>query len=265
MYDINSSVLVKTNFTAAQLQGAADDVRANGFNNFQAFVDAENNYGISSLYLLAHACEESAWGTDQIAANNLFGFNADDSNPKGDASSFTSQAACIDFVAKFLKQNYLTPGGADYNGPTLHDIFIKYSSSHDAEATTVASIMNLINSHISPAVPQPAPTPVPTPTPAYTYTIKSGDTLWGLEASNNWPHGTLESLNPGVNPTDLQVGQVIKVPGAPPAPQTNKYTIKPGDTFWALETKLGLAHGVLQALNPGVNPLKLQIGQVINT
>ena len=263
-YDINSNVLQRTGLTAAQLQAGTDAVRVNGFNNFQAFVDAENNYGISSLYLLAHACEESAWGTSQIAPNNLFGFNADDANPAGDASSFVSQAACIDFVARFIKQNYLTPGGKYYNGDTLHDIFIKYSSSHDVEATTVAEIMTLITSHISAA---PAPTPVPTPTAHTGYTIKSGDTLWGLEAAHGWAHGTLESLNPGVNPTDLQIGQVINVPGsvAPTEPTTGaRYTIKGGDTLWALESSHGLAHGTLQNLNPGINPRLLQIGQVIN-
>lgn len=261
-YDINSNVLAKTGLTGTQLQEAANAVRKNGFTDFQAFVDAENNYGISSLYLLAHACEESAWGTEQIAPNNLFGFNADDSNPAGDASSFISQAACIDFVARFLKQYYLTPGGRYYDGTTLHDIFVHYSSSHDTEASTVASIMNLLTEKMPSA---PTPTPVPTPSPANTYVIRSGDTYWGLEAQHNWPHGTLLALNPGTNPTDLQIGQVIHVPGdAPVEHQPQTYVIKAGDTFWALETHFGLSHGTLQHLNPGVNPRKLQIGQTIN-
>lgn len=262
-YSLNSSVLSKTGLAAAQLQSATNAVRHNSFNNFQAFVDAENNYGISSVYLLAHACVESAWATELIAPNNLYGFNADDANPSGDASSFTSQAACIDFVAKFLKQFYLTPGGRYYVGPTLHDVFVHYSSSHDAEANTVAEVMNMITAKI-PIPQQPTPTPVPTPTPANTYSIKSGDTFWGLEAAHDWPHGTLQSLNPGVVPTRLQIGQVIHVPGAPAKPQTTKYRIKSGDTFWALETSFGLAHGTLQALNPGVNPRLLQVGQEIN-
>lgn len=262
MFDINSNVLLKTGLTARQLQTGADAVRSNnGFNNFQAFVDAENNYGISSLYLLAHACEESAWGTSEIAPNNLFGFNADDANPVGDASSFISQAACIDYVARFIKINYLTPGGVDYNGTTLHDIFERYSSSHDVEATTVAQIMSMVQGKI-PSVPMP--TPIPAPPQGNTLTIQAGDTFWGLEAKNGWTHGTLESLNPGVNPVDLHIGQLIRIPGAPASHQPTKYVIKQGDTFWALESSRGLPHGTLQALNPGVNPTKLQIGEVIN-
>lgn len=44
------------------------------------------------------------------------------------------------------------------------------------------------------------------------HTIVSGDTFWGLEATNGWAHGTLEQLNPGVVPTALQIGQVINTP-----------------------------------------------------
>ncbi|KAL8689314.1 MAG: hypothetical protein Q9218_004991 [Villophora microphyllina] len=42
------------------------------------------------------------------------------------------------------------------------------------------------------------------------------------------------------------------------------YTIKSGDTFWAISQQLGISVDALQAANPGVNPSTLQIGQVIN-
>lgn len=42
-----------------------------------------------------------------------------------------------------------------------------------------------------------------------------------------------------------------------------RYTIKKGDTFWGLENAWGIAHGVLQRLNPSIDPKKLQIGQSI--
>lgn len=41
------------------------------------------------------------------------------------------------------------------------------------------------------------------------------------------------------------------------------YTIQSGDTFWCIETKMGIKHGTLQLLNPSVNPGKLQVGQQI--
>lgn len=100
-----------------------------------------------------------------------------------------------------------------------------------------------------------------------THTIVAGDTFWGLEVANGWSHGTLQGLNPGVNPSTLQIGQVINVPGGgqptPAHENTAKYTIKSGDTFWGLETAHGWGHGTLQSLNAGQDPTKLQIGQEI--
>lgn len=121
--------------------------------------------------------------------------------------------------------------------------------------------------------PQPAPAPLPTPVaPApstHGYQIKSGDTFWALEAANGWTHGTLQNLNPGVDPTKLAIGQTVQVPGAEAtpvvaAPTQSGYQIKSGDTFWGLEAANGWAHGTLQSLNPGLNPSALQIGQTIN-
>lgn len=113
-----------------------------------------------------------------------------------------------------------------------------------------------------------APAPQPAPSGGK-HAIVAGDTFWGLETQNGWQHGTLQGLNPGVNPTTLQIGQQINVPGggsspAPAVPQQAKHTIVSGDTFWGLETAHGWGHGTLQSLNPGVEPTKLQIGQSIN-
>lgn len=274
MYNENSEVLSKSGLNANQLQAAVVAIRAdNGFNDFQGFVDLENKYGINAVFALAHAAVESAWGTSQIATskNNLFGFNAYDSDP-GQASTYPNQAASIDFYGSFLKQYYLTPGAVYYNGLTIHDVFIKYSTSDTpaneaagtAEDETIAGIMNSLMSHVS-AGNAPAPASIPTPSGATYYTIASGDTFWGLEETNGWPHGTLQQLNPGLNPTDLQIGQRIAIPGAASGPTlASSYVVKAGDTFWSLETLQGWAHGTLQGLNPHVLATDLQIGETIN-
>lgn len=44
-----------------------------------------------------------------------------------------------------------------------------------------------------------------------TYTIKAGDTFWALEDELKLNHGTLERLNPTVNPNDMRIGTVIKI------------------------------------------------------
>ena len=93
------------------------------------FVEAEKRFGVNAQYLLAHAIEESSWGTSQMARqkNNLYGFNAYDSNP-GAATSFRNHQECILTVAEFVKKNYLTPGGRYYVSPTLRGMNRHYAS-----------------------------------------------------------------------------------------------------------------------------------------
>src|SRR5487761_1663242 len=95
-----------------------------------SYMRAETTYGVSARYLVAHSIEESAWGTSAIAQgkHNLFGYGADDSNPYGDAMTFPSFDACIQFVAQTVKQSYLTPKGRFYHGPTLRGMNVDYAS-----------------------------------------------------------------------------------------------------------------------------------------
>jgi len=95
-----------------------------------AFMAAEHSYGVSARYLLAHAIEESAFGTSRIAQDkhNLYGYGADDAHPYQDAYTFPSFAACIDFVARAVAKNYLSPSGAFYHGPTLRGMNVDYAS-----------------------------------------------------------------------------------------------------------------------------------------
>ena len=98
------------------------------------------------------------------------------------------------------------------------------------------------------------------------HTIAAGDTFWGLEERYNIPHGTLQKLNPQLDPKRLAIGSTIVIKGESlPPPNTNEtyYQINRGDTFWALENAWQLPHGRLQQLNPGINPRELQIEQRI--
>lgn len=42
------------------------------------------------------------------------------------------------------------------------------------------------------------------------YNIKKGDTFWGLEDAWGIAHGTLQRLNPDIDPKKLQIGQSIR-------------------------------------------------------
>lgn len=133
----------------------------------QYFIEAEQEYHVSARYLLAHAIEESGWGTSALAVNkhNLFGYEAYDANPYVDGMTFTSDEACILYVAQQISTNYLTPTGAFYHGPTLLGMNVDY-------ATDPNWAINIAN--IAESIPLPAPSttsssgtqsPSPSPSP----------------------------------------------------------------------------------------------------
>lgn len=73
----------------------------------------------------------------------------------------------------------------------------------------------------TPLPPPPAETPAPgaTPTPAslgQTYTVQSGDIPETIAAKFGITVDALLAANPGVDPTNLQIGQVLIIP--PPTP-----------------------------------------------
>lgn len=269
-YDINSNILSNCGLSAEQLAEAVKAVRPdNGFTGVQMFLDAEAKYGLNALFILAHAAIESAWATSYFARtrNNLFGFNAVDSNPD-EASSYPSQAACVDFYAGFIKEYYLTPGAVYYNGATPHGIFVKYSSSHDTEAQSVVGVMNLLLSHLTPVQAASAPTPAPSPAPvnASRYTVQEGDTLWAIANAHGLSLARLLQLNPQIaDPNVIHPGDVVNVSGN--RPETQTYTVQEGDTLSGIASKFGTSWQAVYNANRGVigdNPDLIKPGEVLS-
>ncbi len=103
----------KTEISASDLNAFLIDIKGSSTssvikNKGQAFIDAQNEYGVNALLLYAMACHESNYGTSPIALNynNLFGWNAVDSDP-GNASYYSSVEACIDQHAGRNLKGYL--------------------------------------------------------------------------------------------------------------------------------------------------------------
>lgn len=96
------------------------------------------------------------------------------------------------------------------------------------------------------------------------YTIKPGDALYTLARRFNTTINAIINANPGINPTNLQLGQVICIPAAPspgPCPGGFAYIVKSGDTFFSIARRYGIAVPALSAANPGVDPNALRVGQ----
>lgn len=268
-YDINSNILSNSGLSQAQLQAAERALSpGNGYHPdfWPELIAAEQKYGINALFILAHADIESAHGNSFFATsrNNLFGFNAVDSDPN-QASSYANQAASVDFYANFLKTYYLTPGAVYYAGTTPHGVFVHYSSSHDSEAANVVGLMNELQAKVGgePApAPSPAPAPVPAPQPSGSdYVVKSGDTMWAIATAHGLALARLIQLNPQIaNPNLIYPGEVVHVSGAP---AQVVYTVVSGDTLSGIAAKYNTTYQHLAAINGIANPNLIYPGQQI--
>jgi len=89
--------------------------------------------------------------------------------------------------------------------------------------------------------------------------VRSGDTLWHYSKLFMIPLNLIIDSNPTINPSALNIGQAIKIPGF----TAQKYTLKKGDTFWKLSEVRHLSVDALLLLNQNVNPNQLQAGTTI--
>ncbi len=93
--DTFNSFLYKVKKTTAKPSGNTINSLAENesqlYNEGQTFIDAQNTYGMNALLTYAMACHESTYGRSKYAVekNNLFGWNAVDSNPDN-AKAFNS-------------------------------------------------------------------------------------------------------------------------------------------------------------------------------
>jgi flagellum-specific peptidoglycan hydrolase FlgJ len=143
LFTVDTNLTLPSGETAASLDQFLSGSALAGLGS--SFIRAETTYHVSARYFVAHAILESGWGTSSLAQykHNLFGFGANDRNPYGDAMTFTSFDACIQYVAQFIQSNYLTPGGSFYHGPTLRGMNVDYASDPNW-AEKIASIADTI-------------------------------------------------------------------------------------------------------------------------
>ena len=97
------------------------------------------------------------------------------------------------------------------------------------------------------------------------YTVKAGDTLSGIAAKYGTTYQTLASYNGISNPNKISVGQKIKIPGGSSGGGTRTYTVKSGDSLWAIAAKQlgnGSRYKEIKSLN-GLTSDTIYAGQVL--
>lgn len=124
--------------------------------NYSAFFEAEQKYGINGVFLASIAIHESNWGKSAIAIDkhNLFGFGAYDSSPYESAVTFETYSDGIDTVAKWLSSKYLNPSGTViksgdiasgtyFNGVTISNVNTRYASDTEWGTKLFKTMQNI--------------------------------------------------------------------------------------------------------------------------
>ena len=138
-------------------------------------------------------------------------------------------------------------------GDTLYGIANKFNTTVD----NLKSINNLTTDSLS--IGQVLKLPSTTAS-TNTYTVKAGDTLYGIANKYNTTVDTLKSLN-NLTSNTLSIGQVLKLPGSS-ATSTDTYTVKSGDTLYAIANKYNTTVDALKSLND-LTSNTLSIGQTL--
>lgn len=101
-----------------------------------AFVKAENETGINSIFLASLVATESGWNaSDTFGKNNIVGYRN---------KSFKSKEDCIEFIARTLKQDYLNSKGKYFNGYSVSGISKMYCLGNQDWINSITKIGEMI-------------------------------------------------------------------------------------------------------------------------
>jgi peptidoglycan DL-endopeptidase LytF len=98
------------------------------------------------------------------------------------------------------------------------------------------------------------------------YPVAKGDTLWALSRRFGVSLDTMLSVNGDLDPSHLQVGQLVTIPGGnQPVAATDfmLFPVSAGDTLWDIARRFDVSVADIVAANPGVDPMRLHEGQTL--
>lgn len=128
----------RSNYTAEELdkfinENTKSTSKLRGLGSY--LIQAQEQYGVNPLVTLGVAINESAWGESYISQskNNLFGLNAVDSDPSGQATTFSHPGeSVIEFAKNYISRGYADPADwryyGGYVGNKAYGANVKYAS-----------------------------------------------------------------------------------------------------------------------------------------
>lgn len=179
-------------------------------------------------------------------------------------------------ISQLLKRTPSLPvTGTTYtvrSGDTLYTIALRHNTSVQA----IAQANNIVNVNLirvgqvlrMPGTSSPTPTPTPSiPGTGTTYTVRAGDTLSALASRYKTTVTAIAQANSIVNINLIRVGQVLRIPSTstttPPPTSVRSYTVRRGDTLYAIALRYNTTVARLAQTNNIVNVNLIRVGQVL--
>ena len=179
-------------------------------------------------------------------------------------------------ISQLLKRTPSLPvTGTTYtvrSGDTLYAIALRHNTSIQA----IAQANNIVNVNLirvgqvlrMPGTSSPIPTPTPSiPGTGTTYTVRAGDTLSALASRYKTTVTAIAQANSIVNINLIRVGQVLRIPSTstttPPPTSVRSYTVRRGDTLYAIALRYNTTVARLAQTNNIVNVNLIRVGQVL--
>lgn len=95
----------------------------------------------------------------------------------------------------------------------------------------------------------------------YPYVVQAGDTLNYIAFRLEKSVSRILAANPGLDPYNLRIGQVICIPACPP--NHRPLIIQRVDTLYQISQRYGVTIESILEANPSVDPNYLRVGQRI--
>lgn len=108
------------------------------------------------------------------------------------------------------------------------------------------------------------PTVTPSPNTETTYTVKAGDNLFriGLAYGISWVQ--IAEANGIVNPNQIKVGDVLKIPVSTPGPTPDfTHLVRAGETLFSISLRYGVAWTAIAEANDIESPYVIYVGQTL--
>ena len=172
-------------------------------------------------------------------------------------------------MRKVYQRRYPSDTSKDYyfmhrnTGSQTHPVIVEYGFIDNPEdlAKIQANYKEYVDAVVNAVIATANGETIPSEMSGNTYTVKSGDSLWSIANKYNTSVSELKSLN-NLNSNNLQVGQILILPGEQSNNEDNTYTVKSGDSLWSIANKYNTSVSELKSLN-NLSSDVLQIGQVL--